>query len=94
MAFRLKYSASTEAVHDAMPAAESEQLSLALAAACEDPIAATEVYGEDDGVMRTIVTEHAIAVILVGHITKTLTVLQLRSCCLSGHDRWVSAGQA
>lgn len=35
------------------------------------------MYGEDDGVMRTLVAEHAIAVLLVGHITKTLTALQL-----------------
>ena len=27
--------------------------------------------------MRTLVTEHAIAVLLVGHITERLTVLQL-----------------
>jgi hypothetical protein len=77
MAYRLKYGADTEAVHDAMPPAESEQLALALAAACEDPIAATEVYGEDDDVVRMLVTEHAIAVLLVGQITKTITVLQL-----------------
>ncbi|MGW1745775.1 hypothetical protein ACWCRD_09190 [Streptomyces sp. NPDC002092] len=54
-----------------------KQLSLALVAACEDPIGATEPYGEDDGVVRMLVTEPAIAVLLVGQITKTLTVLQL-----------------
>ncbi|MBC2908287.1 hypothetical protein [Streptomyces cupreus] len=77
MTYRLKYGTGTEAVHDAMPPAESEQLALALAAACEDPIGATEVYGEDDGVVRMLATEHAIAVLLVGQVTKTLTVLQL-----------------
>lgn len=41
------------------------------------PLGATEPYGEDDGVVRMLVTEHAIAVLLVGQITKTLTVLQL-----------------
>lgn len=60
-----------------MPPTESEQLALALAAACEDPIGATEIYGKDDGVVRMLVTEHAIAVLLVGQITKTITVLQL-----------------
>ncbi|TLQ45375.1 hypothetical protein [Streptomyces marianii] len=74
MAYRLKYGIGTEAVHDAMPPAESEQLALAPAAACEDPIGATEVYGEDDGVVRMLVTEHVIAVLLVGQATKTLIV--------------------
>jgi porphobilinogen deaminase len=60
-----------------MPLVESERLVLALAAACEDPIGVTAVYGEDDGVVRMLVTEHAIAVLPVGQITKTLTVLQL-----------------
>ncbi|WAZ26757.1 hypothetical protein STRCI_008388 [Streptomyces cinnabarinus] len=48
-------------------------------AACEDPIGTTEVYGEDDGVVRMLVTEHAIAVLLAGQVTRTLTVLLL-SC--------------
>ncbi|MER5909398.1 hypothetical protein ABT124_02575 [Streptomyces sp. NPDC001982] len=77
MTYRLKYGTGAEAVHDAMPPAESEYLSLALAAACEDPIGATTARGEDDGVVRMLVTEHAIAVLLVGQVTKTLTVLQL-----------------
>ncbi|MFH8785301.1 hypothetical protein [Streptomyces roseoverticillatus] len=77
MTFRLKYGHGTEAVHDAMPPEASAQLAVALAAACDDPYGATHVYGEDDGVMRTLVTDHAIAVLLVGQQTKTLTVLQL-----------------
>ncbi|UGY92575.1 hypothetical protein [Streptomyces gobiensis] len=77
MTFRLKYGTGTEAVQDAMPPAASERSPLALAAACEDPIGATEPYGEDDGVVRMLVTEHVIAVLLVGQVTKTVTVLQL-----------------
>ncbi|MEU8591751.1 hypothetical protein AB0C59_32910 [Streptomyces sp. NPDC048664] len=77
MSFRLRYGPGTEAVHDAMPTASSGSLSLALAAACEDPTGAGEPYGEDDGVVRTLVTEHAIAVVLIGRFTGTLTVLQL-----------------
>ncbi|MGP3984064.1 hypothetical protein [Streptomyces sp. KR80] len=77
MSHRLKYDPAAEAVHDALPSDVSERLSLALAAACDDPIAATEPYGEDDGVVRMLITEHVIAVLLVGQITKTLTVLQL-----------------
>ncbi|WP_282084047.1 hypothetical protein [Streptomyces tendae] len=75
--YRLKYDPAAEAVHEAMPAAASEALTLALANACRDPLGVTEPYGEDDGVMRMIVTEQAFAVLLAGHQTKTITVLQV-----------------
>lgn len=77
MTYCLKYDPAAEAVHEAMPAPASETLTLALADACHDPIAATEPYGEDDGVMRMIVTEQAFAVLLVGQTLKTITVLQI-----------------
>lgn len=77
MIYRLKYDAAAEAVHEAMPPAASEVLTLALADACHDPVAATEPYGEDDGVMRMLVTEQAFAVLLVGNTLKTITVLQI-----------------
>ncbi|MBF6045970.1 hypothetical protein GO001_12140 [Streptomyces sp. NRRL B-1677] len=77
MGYRLKYDRAAEAVHDALPPEVSERLSLALARACDDPIASTEPYGEDDGVVRMIVTEQVIAVVLVGQIAKSLTVLHL-----------------
>ncbi|MDT0608825.1 hypothetical protein [Streptomyces lancefieldiae] len=75
--YRLKYDPAAEAVHEAMPAVASEALTLALAAACHDPIAATEPYGEDDGIMRMLVTEHSFAALLVGQTLKTITVLQV-----------------
>jgi hypothetical protein len=75
--YRLKYDPAAEAVHEAMPPAASEALTLALADTCRDPLAATQPYGEDDGVMRMIVTEQAFAVILVGQTFKTITVLQV-----------------
>ncbi|MGX1254138.1 hypothetical protein RKD48_006649 [Streptomyces ambofaciens] len=75
--YRLKYDPAAEAVHEAMPTAASEALTLVLADACHDPLAATEPYGEDDGIMRMIVTEQAFAVLLIGHQTKTITVLQV-----------------
>ena len=75
--YRLKYDPAAEAVHEAMPPAASETLTLALADACHDPLAATQPYGEDDGIMRMIVTEHAFAVLLVGQTLKTITVLQV-----------------
>ncbi|KPI19917.1 hypothetical protein [Streptomyces mirabilis] len=77
MIYRLKYDPAADAVHEAIPPAASETLTLALADACHDPIAATEPYGEDDDVMRMIVTEQAFAVLLVGNTLKTITVLQI-----------------
>ncbi|MBL1108861.1 hypothetical protein JK361_30480 [Streptomyces sp. 5-8] len=77
MMYRLTYDPAAEAVHGAMPAVASEPLTLAFAAACQDPVLATEPYGEDDGVMRMIVTDQAFAVLLVGHALKTIKVLQV-----------------
>ncbi|MFD5323495.1 hypothetical protein [Streptomyces sp. NPDC127092] len=77
MQYRLKYDPAAEAVHEAMPPAPSEALTLAFAAACEDPIGATLPYGEDDGVIRTVLTDQAFAVLLIGGTLKTVTVLQI-----------------
>ncbi|MER7623909.1 hypothetical protein [Streptomyces sp. NPDC126503] len=77
MQYRLKYDPAAEAVHEAMPHGPSETLTLALAAACENPLAATQPYGEDDGVIRTLVTDDAFAVLLIGDTLKTVTVLQV-----------------
>lgn len=76
--YRLKYDAAAEAVHDALPPEAREQLTLALADACEDPIAATKPYGlVDDGVMRKILTRDVLAILLIGNGLKELTVLQV-----------------
>lgn len=77
MSYRLKYDPGVEAVHDALPPAASQTLMPPLADACHDPIAATVPYGEDDGVMRMLVTEQAFAVLLIGETLKTVTVLQI-----------------
>ena len=79
MSYRLKYDATAEVVHDAMPAPASERLTLtlALALACRDPLAHSVPYGEDDGVMRMIITDDALAVIYLGEIGKTLNVVQI-----------------
>ena len=75
--YRLKYDPAAEAVHEAMPAPASEALTLVLADACHNPIAVTQPYGEDDGVMRMVVTEQSFAVLLIGNALKTITVLQV-----------------
>ncbi|MCX4671574.1 hypothetical protein OG453_33630 [Streptomyces sp. NBC_01381] len=76
--YRLKYDPGVEAVHDALPPEASEQLSITLAAACHDPLGATQPYGDvEDDVMRMAVTEHVFAVLLLGHTLNTVTVLQI-----------------
>jgi hypothetical protein len=75
--YRLKYDPAADAVHEAMPLAASEALTLALADACRDPIAATQPYGEDDGVVRMLITDQACVVLLVGQALRTITVLQV-----------------
>lgn len=78
MTYRLKYDPAAEAVYDALPQRASEQLTLALADACEDPIGTTRPYGEvENEVIRRIVTEDVTALLLVGHTSKTVTVLQI-----------------
>lgn len=78
MSYRLKCDPAADAVHEALPPAVSEALTLALADACHDPLAATVPYGDvEDEVMRMIITEQAFAVLLVGHVLKTITVLQI-----------------
>lgn len=78
MPYRLTYARTAEAVHDAMPAQASEQLTLALADVCHDPIGHSIPSSEDDGdVIRMVITDHAFAVILIGDALKQITVLQI-----------------
>lgn len=75
--YKLKYEAALEAVHDALPQAASKPLTLALAAACDDPVGATQPFGHDDVVMRAAVTEQVLALLFIGHNLKTITVLRI-----------------
>lgn len=75
--YALRCDAVNQAVWDGLPAEASERLALALADACADPLAATQPYGEDDGIMRTLVTGDILAVIYLGHQTKTLHIFQI-----------------
>ena len=79
MTYRLQYDDAAQAAHDALPQRASEQLTLALADACGDPIGNTRPYGEvEDRYMRQIVTDHVTAILLVGHNLKTITVLKIK----------------
>ncbi|MGW2048610.1 hypothetical protein ACWCPF_26015 [Streptomyces sp. NPDC001858] len=66
-----------QAIWDGLPDEASARLALALADACTDPIAATQPYGEDDGIMRTLVTGDILIVIYLGQQTKTLHIFQI-----------------
>lgn len=76
--YRLKYDPAAEAVHDALPVEASNELTVALAAACDDPLAATEPFGlVDDGIMRKILLPDSFTVLLIGDEHKELIVLQV-----------------
>ncbi|MFF8590002.1 hypothetical protein ACF061_00940 [Streptomyces sp. NPDC015220] len=75
--YRLKYDPAAEAVHEAMPPAASEALTLALADACHDPFAVTEPWGVDDGITRMLITPQAFAVLMVGKQEDVITIFQI-----------------
>ncbi|WP_037636354.1 hypothetical protein [Streptomyces katrae] len=75
--YALKLDPAAEAVYDALPPQASENLTRALAMACEHPLDATHPYGVDDKVIRQIITPDVRAILLVGHNTRTIAVLQL-----------------
>ncbi|MFF8556539.1 hypothetical protein ACF058_27385 [Streptomyces sp. NPDC015501] len=52
-------------------------LALALVDAQEDPLASSEPYGQDDGIIRTVAQGHITAVLLLGHDTRAITVLTI-----------------
>lgn len=77
MPYRLKYDATAETVHDALPAEAADQLTRVFAGVCDDPLGCSIPYGEDDPYVRMVLADQAFAVILVGHVMKTVTVLQI-----------------
>lgn len=77
MPYRLHYDLAATAVHDAMPPEASEQLTLLLADVCDDPFGHSIPYDEDDNIIRMVITDHALAVIMIGDALKRITVLQI-----------------
>ncbi|MGW6531431.1 hypothetical protein [Streptomyces venezuelae] len=75
--YALRCDAGNQAIWDGLPDGPRQRLTLALADACADPLRFTQPYGEDDGIMRTLVTEDVLAVIYLGHQTKTLRIYQI-----------------
>ncbi|MFE0458573.1 hypothetical protein ACFW1A_04830 [Kitasatospora sp. NPDC058965] len=77
MPYALRYTKTIAAVWDSLPATVSEGLAQALVAVCEDPLGSTEPYGDDDGIMRTLVVGALFAVLYVGHQTRTVHIYQI-----------------
>jgi hypothetical protein len=78
MSYALRYDKTIEAAWDSLPPPVSEALGTALAEVCADPLGSTLVYGEDDGIMRTlVVNEILFAVLYLGHQTRTVHVYQI-----------------
>jgi len=76
--YELRYDATIEAVWDSLPDQARDEFDRAILAACEDPFGATEPYGIDDGVTRTLVLTHTVAVLLISQAPrKILRILQI-----------------
>lgn len=76
--YELRYDPTIEAVWDSLPDQARDEFDRAILAACENPYSATEPYGIDDGVTRTLVLQRTVAVLLITHAPrKTLRILQI-----------------
>lgn len=75
--YALRCDAVNQAIWDGLPDEPRQRLALALADACADPLGTTQPYGEDDGVMRTLVTGDVLLLVYLGHQTKTLHIYQI-----------------
>ncbi|MFJ9808956.1 hypothetical protein ACIRTB_12035 [Streptomyces sp. NPDC101158] len=77
MTYRLSFPGDVFDIYKQLPDPARQDLAVCLVDAQEDPIAHSEPYGEDDGIIRTVARGHVTAVILCGHPTTTLTVLAI-----------------
>ncbi|MFB8125095.1 hypothetical protein ACFVG1_29800 [Streptomyces bacillaris] len=59
------------------PGLARRDLALALVGARQGPLAYSEPYGQDGGIIRTVAQGHVTVVILPGHDTATMTVLMV-----------------
>ncbi|RXS84196.1 hypothetical protein EST92_11600 [Streptomyces sp. TM32] len=75
--YELRCDPTVTAIWDSLPDAARTRLAHALMAVCEDPIAATQPYGVDDGVTRQLILDDTIAVLLVTAAMKRVRILQI-----------------
>lgn len=74
--YRLLCDATLLVVWDSLPNDASEQLTLALAAVCDNPDTA-DAYGIDDGIHRQIVQPLVTAIIAVNREAKTVRIYNI-----------------
>ncbi|UPT39975.1 MULTISPECIES: hypothetical protein, partial [Streptomyces] len=77
MTYRLHFPGDVFDTYKQLPELARRDLALALVDAQEDPLANSEPYGQDDGIIRTVARGHITAVLLLGHDTRTITVLTI-----------------
>lgn len=75
--YRLRLDPTMHKIYAGLPVGGRRDLAVCLLDALADPIGASEPYGEDDGVMRTVARGMTAAVLLVNAATGTITVLQI-----------------
>lgn len=75
--YRLLVDETLMAVWDSLPDAASEQLTLALADVCQDPVASTEPWGIDDGIHRQLIRPLVTALIAVNAEQQTVRIYQI-----------------
>lgn len=76
--YRLLYDETIETVWDALPDDASEQLTLALADVCRNPIDETEAWGIDDGIHRQIIRPLVAAIIAVNQERHTVRIYRIQ----------------
>lgn len=77
MTFRLRLDPTVHAIYAALPELARRDMAVILLDALEDPLAHSTPYGEDDGILRTLALGSITLAALIGHQTKTITVLQI-----------------
>lgn len=75
MTYRLHLDPALLAAYKALPDEARADLSICLLDALQDPLAHSEPYGIDDGIMRTIARGRVAGVILIGD--NDITLVQL-----------------
>ncbi|MEU9744659.1 hypothetical protein [Streptomyces niveus] len=77
MTFRLHIPADQYDIYKALSDEARRDIAVCLVDAVHDPLAASEPYGEDDGIVRTVARGRAAIVILINEQTNTITVLAI-----------------
>ncbi|MFD8142462.1 hypothetical protein [Streptomyces sp. NPDC059708] len=77
MTYRLRLDPTVHAIYAALPEQARRDIAVILLDALEDPLAHSTPYGEDDGIMRTLAHGHVALAALIGHESRTITVVQI-----------------